>query len=137
MHFSITVPFVFTLAIVASAALPLTISQRQESGLQNIPNLVNELNEQIVQTTQFFEAFPTLSGLALTTQACAAMTALQETTGVIINIAQAQGLSDNSMVQSIKAGLVDNDFLLDISLQLEDIAEGIDLDILVIFQHPY
>lgn len=39
-------------------------------------------------------------------------------------------LSNNAMAQVIKAGLLDNDFLLDISLQLQDFVQGINLDIL-------
>jgi hypothetical protein len=34
------------------------------------------------------------------------------------------------MAQVIKAGLVDDDFVLDISLQLQDFAQDINLDIL-------
>jgi len=73
IQFSITIPFVFALAIFASAAPTLT--QRQDEEMQCVADLANQLNEDIVHTMQFFEAFPTLSGLALTTQACAAMTA--------------------------------------------------------------
>jgi hypothetical protein len=128
MQFSITMLSVFALAIFASAAPTLTISQRQDEQMQYIANLANQLNEDIVHTTQFFEAFPTLSGLALTTQASAAETALLGTTGVIGTIAME--LSNNAMAQVIKAGLLNNDFLLDISLQLQDFAQGINLDIL-------
>jgi ribosomal protein L16 Arg81 hydroxylase len=128
MQFSITILSVFALAIFTSAAPTLTISQRQDEQMQYVADLANQLNEDIVHTTQFFEAFPTLSGSALTTQANAAETALLDTTGVIDTIAME--LSNNAMTQVIKAGLVDNDFLLDISLQLQDFAQGINLDIL-------
>ena len=128
MQFSITIPFIFALAIFASAAPTLTISKRQDEEMQSqVADFANELNEDIVHTTQFFEAFPTLSGLALTTQASAAQTALQDATGVISSIAMA--LSNNAMAKAIKAELLDNDFLLDISLQFDDLAQGADLDI--------
>ena len=73
-------------------------------------------SKDIVHTTQFFEAFPILSGSALTTQANATEIAFQEATGVIGTIAME--LSNNAMAQVIKAGLLDDGFLLDISLQL-------------------
>jgi hypothetical protein len=111
MQFSITILFVFTLAIFASAAPTLTIFQRQDEEMQYVADLANQLNEDIVQT-QFFEAFPTLNGLALTTQASAAQAALQDATGVIDTITTS--FSNNAMAQVIKAGLLDNDFLLDI-----------------------
>lgn len=128
MQFSTSFSFVFTLAIFASAAPALTISQRRDETMQFVADLANELNEDIVHTTQFFDAFPTLNGLALTTQANAVETALQHATGVILTIAQE--LSNNEMAQVTKAELVDNDFLLDISLQFQDFAEGMNLDIL-------
>ena len=127
MQFSITLPFVFTLAIFASAAPTPTISQQQEDKIQFVAELANQLNEHIVHTTQFFGAFPRLDGLALTTQAQAAETALQDATGVILTLAQE--LSDNAMVQVLKAELVDNNFLLGISLQFQDFAYGMKLDI--------
>jgi hypothetical protein len=126
MQFSITIPFIFTLAIFASAA-PLTISERQDELMQCVADEANLLNEDIVHTTQFFEAFPTLSGLALTTQASAAVTALQDAASIMGVIAGQ--LSNNAMAQVIKAELLDNDFLLDISLQFDDLAQGADLDI--------
>jgi hypothetical protein len=119
---------VFALAIFASAAPTLTISQRQDEQIQYITDLANQLNEDIIHTTQFFEAFPALSGLALTIQASTAETVLQNTTDIIDTITME--LSNNTMAQVIKAGLVNNDFLLDISLQLQDFAQGINLDIL-------
>jgi hypothetical protein len=128
MQFSITILFVFTLAIFASAAPTLTIFQRQDEEMQYVADLANQLNEDIVQTTQFFEAFPTLNGLALTTQASAAQAALQDATGVIDTITTS--FSNNAMAQVIKAGLLDNDFLLDIFAQLQDFALGMNLDIL-------
>jgi hypothetical protein len=57
----------------------------------------------------------------------AAEIAFQDATGVIGTIAME--LSNNAMVQVIKAGLLDDDFLLDISLRLQDFAQGINLDI--------
>jgi hypothetical protein len=48
--------------------------------MQYVADLANQLNEDIVHTVQFFEAFPTLNELALTTQASAAVTALLDTT---------------------------------------------------------
>jgi hypothetical protein len=63
--------------------------------MQFIADLANQLNEDIVHTTQFFEAFLTLNRLALTTQASAAETALLNTTGVISTIAME--LSNNAI----------------------------------------
>jgi hypothetical protein len=128
MQFSITFPLVFTLVIVASVTPTLTISQRQDEEVQFIADLANQLNEDIIHTTQFFEAFSTLSGSALNTQASVAEGALQDAIGVMGTITQE--LSNNTMAQVIKGGLLDNDFLLDISLQLQDFAEGMNLDIL-------
>ncbi len=128
MQFSVPILSILALAIFALAAPTLTVSQRQDEQMQYIADLANQLNEDIIYTMQFFEAFPTLSGLALTTQANAAETALQDTTGIIDTISTE--LSNNAMAQVLKAGLVNNDFLLDISLQLQDFAQGINLDIL-------
>ena len=47
--------------------------------------------------------------------------------GVILTLAQE--LSDNAMAQVSKAELVDNNFLLGISLQFQDFAYGMKLDI--------
>lgn len=123
MQLSITVPIIFTFAAFASAAPTFIISQRQDEQIQFVADLINQLNEDIVHTTQFFEAFPTLSGSALITQASAALTALQDAIGVVGTIVQE--LPDNAMTQVIKGELLDNDFLLDISLQFQDFAEGI------------
>jgi hypothetical protein len=95
MQFLITILSVYGLAIFASAAPTLTISQRQDEQMQSIADLANQLNEDIVQTTQFFEAFPTLNRIALTTQASAAEAAFQDTTNVINTISIE--LSNNAM----------------------------------------
>jgi hypothetical protein len=55
------------------------------------------------------------------------VTALQDAASIMAVIAGQ--LSDNAMAQVIKAELLDNDFLLDISLQFDDLAQGVDLDI--------
>ena len=88
-----------------------------------VADLANQLNQDIVRTTQFFEAFPALSGLSLAAQAYAAQTALQDAIGVVDTIALE--LSNNPTAQVLKGALVDNDFLLNVSLQLQDFAEGI------------
>jgi len=128
MQFSNAILSVFALAIFASAAPTLTIFERQDEEMQYVADLASQLNKDFVYVTQFFEAFPTLGGSALTTQAVAADTALQDAIDVIGTIAIE--LSNIAMVQVIKAGLVDNDFLLDITLQLQDFAQGINLDLL-------
>ncbi|KAH8799659.1 hypothetical protein F5884DRAFT_758139 [Xylogone sp. PMI_703] len=124
MRFSTTIPF-FALAVFSSATPTPTISRRQDEKVQLIANFANQLNEDITRTTQFFEAFPTLSGSSLTTQASAAETALQDAISVLSFIAL--NLSNNVIVQEIKAELLDNDFLLDISFQLLDFAKGMNL----------
>ena len=49
MQFSITIPFIFALAIFASAAPTLTISKRQDEEMQSqVADFANELNEDIV-----------------------------------------------------------------------------------------
>ncbi|KAF4624710.1 hypothetical protein G7Y89_g13458 [Cudoniella acicularis] len=100
--------------------LHLTISQRQDDG---IADLANQLNQDIIHTTQFFEDFPTLKGPALTIQADVAKKALLDATDVISTLAMK--LSNNAMAQVLKAGLLDNDFLLDISLQIQDFAQAL------------
>lgn len=121
MQLSITISFVFTLAIFASAA-PTLISQRQNEEIEILADFANQLSYNIVYTTQFFEAFPTLSGPALTTQGTAAFLALQNANAIINSIAF--NLPNNAMAQVLKGSLFDNDFLLNLSLQLQDFAQG-------------
>jgi hypothetical protein len=51
MQFLITIPFIFTLAIFASTAPTLTISERQDELIQCVADEANLLNEDIVHTT--------------------------------------------------------------------------------------
>ena len=117
MLFSNLTLLLFTLVSTASTAFAL------EAETDFVADLANQLNQDIVRTTQFFEAFPALSGLALTTQANAAQTALEDAIDVIDTITLE--LSNNPTAQVLKGALVDNDFLLNVSLQLQDFAEGI------------
>jgi hypothetical protein len=133
MQLSITIPFFFTLAILASVASTLTISRRQNENMQVVAGFANKLNHDIVFVTQFLEDFPTLSGPALTTQGSAAISALHDANSVINSIAL--NLPNNAMAQVLKGSLFDNDFLLNLSLQLQDFVQGMSRYILT--YHTY
>jgi ribosomal protein L16 Arg81 hydroxylase len=125
MQFSITLPLISSLLILTSAASTLTASQKNVLQ-QTVSDFANQLNQDIADTTQFFEAFPKLSGSALTTQASAAQTALQDAignAGSIISELSTNGF-DTPMAQVVKGELIDNNFLLEISFQFQDIADG-------------
>jgi hypothetical protein len=122
MQFLAVIPLVLTVFI--SAASGLAFSQAQDVKIEFLADLTNQLNEDMAHTTQFFGAFPRLSGSALASQASAAQTALQDAIGVVDTIAQE--LANDAIAQGIKSDLLDNDLLLDISLQLQDFAEVIE-----------
>ena len=127
MQFSITLPFVFHsgyFCICRSYPYHFSATRRQDTIRRWISK---PIKWRYRSHNAIFGAFPKLDGLALTTQAHAAETALQDATGVILTLAQE--LSDNAMVQVLKAELVDNNFLLGISLQFQDFAYGMKLDI--------
>jgi hypothetical protein len=114
MRLSVTI-HLLTLVGFASAA-PL-ISQRQGAGpvkvLSPVSDLANELNQDIIPSTQFSEALPTLSTSALSIRANVACEAILNGTNLINFIANVS--SNNTMVQTIKFELVDSDFLLNLS----------------------
>ncbi|KFX96750.1 hypothetical protein O988_05177 [Pseudogymnoascus sp. VKM F-3808] len=117
-----TIQHVLKFTILASVVSARTIWERQDEKVKFIADLANQLNGNIAQTTHFFETFPTLTGPSLRTQADAAETALQSAIGVVDTIALE--LSDNEVAQVINSNLLYNDLLLEISLQLQDFAEG-------------
>jgi hypothetical protein len=132
MHFLIALPLISTLFILTSAASMLTASQL-DILQQTVSDFANQLNHDIADTTQFFEAYPSLSGSALTLQASAAETALQSAIGNAGSIiSQLSNGVDIPMAQVVKGELIDNDFLLEISLQFEDIADG-----MILYLHDY
>ncbi len=115
---------------MTSAASTLTLSQI-DILQQTVSDFANQLNQDIADTTQFFEAYPSLSGSALISQASAAETALQSAIGnagsVILELSDGVNIP---MAQVVKGELIDNDFLLEISLQFQDIADGMILYLL-------
>lgn len=124
MQFSIPLPLISALLVLTSAASTLTASQL-DILQQTVSDFANQLNQDIADTTQFFEAYPSLSGSALISQASAAETALQSAIGNAGSVISE--LSDGvniPMAQVVKGELIDNDFLLEISLQFQDIADG-------------
>jgi flagellar hook protein FlgE len=130
MQFFIALPLISTLFILTSAASTLTASQLNILQ-QTVSDFANQLNQDIADTTQFFEAYPSLSGSALVSQASAAETALQSAIGnagsVISELSNGVNIP---MAQVVKGELIDNDFLLEISLQFQDIADGMILYLL-------
>jgi flagellar hook protein FlgE len=130
MQFFIALPLISTLFILTSAASTLTASQLNILQ-QTVSDYANQLNQDIADTTQFFEAYPSLSGSALISQASAAETALQSAIGnagsVISELSNGVNIP---MAQVVKGELIDNDFLLEISLQFQDIADGMILYLL-------
>lgn len=108
MQFSIASLLVFTLTILASAAPSVTTYKRQNERVQFVADLANQLNEDIAHTTQFFENFSMLNGLALNTQASAALTVFQHAISVVDSITHE--LSDTATAQVVKGELLDNDF---------------------------
>jgi hypothetical protein len=130
MQFFIALPLISTLFILTSAASTLTASQLNILQ-QTVSDFANQLNQDIADTTQFFEAYPSLSGSALISQASAAETALQSAIGnagsVISELSNGVNIP---MAQVVKGELIDNDFLLEISLQFQDIADGMILYLL-------
>jgi hypothetical protein len=130
MQFPIALPLISTLLILTSVASTLTASQI-DILQQTVSDFANQLNQDIADTTQFFEAYPSLSGSALISQASAAQTALQDAIGNAGSVISE--LSDGvniPMAQVVKGELIDNDFLLEISLQFQDIADGMILYLL-------
>ncbi|KAH6667339.1 hypothetical protein B0J14DRAFT_567843 [Halenospora varia] len=128
MQFSIPLPLISALLALTSAASTLTASQL-DILQQTVSDFANQLNQDIADTTQFFEAYPSLSGSALISQASAAETALQSAIGNAGSVISE--LSDGvniPMAQVVKGELIDNDFLLEISLQFQDIADGSSTD---------
>jgi hypothetical protein len=130
MQFFIALPLISTLFILTSAASTLTASQLNILQ-QTVSDFANQLNQDIADTTQFFEAYPSLSGSALISQASAAETALQS---AISNAGSVISELSNGVniptAQVVKGELIDNDFLLEISLQFQDIADGMILYLL-------
>lgn len=130
MQFSTPLPPMSALLALTSAASTLTASQL-DILQQTVSDFANQLNQDIADTTQFFEAYPSLSGSALISQASAAETALQSAIGNAGSVISE--LSDGvniPMAQVVKGELIDNDFLLEISLQFQDIADGMILYLL-------
>lgn len=131
MKLLLTIQTVLDFVILASVVSARTIYERQDEKTHFIADLANQLNENIAQTTHFFETFPTLTGSTLRIQADVAETALQSAIGVVDTIALE--LSDNDMAQVINSNLLDNNLLLEISLQLQNFAEGINSNHLLHF----
>ena len=130
MQFSIPLSLLSALLALTSGASTLTASQL-DILQQTVSDFANQLNQDIADTTQFLEAYPSLSGSALISQASAAERALQSAIGnagsVISELSNGVNIP---MAQVVKGELIDNDFLLEISLQFQDIADGMILYLL-------